>query len=62
MRSEGLQLIDRLFDSGAITNTNDFFKEQASRYAVDEMTRSLLQARHSERALPSKVVVLQDSL
>ncbi|WP_152432291.1 hypothetical protein [Vibrio aquimaris] len=61
MRSEGLQLIDKLFDAGAITNTNDFFKEQASRYAVDEMARSLLYRPATARELSSKVLVLQDS-
>ncbi|MBU2898999.1 hypothetical protein [Vibrio hepatarius] len=61
MRGEGLQLIDKLFDSGVIANTNDFFKEQASRYAVDEMARSLLYRPATARELSSKVLVLQAS-
>ncbi|MBD1569773.1 hypothetical protein [Aliivibrio sp. S10_S31] len=61
MRSDGLALINRLFDSGTVEKANAFFKDQASRYAVDEMARSLLYRPATSRELSSKVIILEPS-
>ncbi|PSV20994.1 hypothetical protein C0W44_10760 [Photobacterium leiognathi subsp. mandapamensis] len=41
MRSAGLSAIDRLFESGAVTNAHRYFKDQAEYLAIDEMSRSI---------------------
>ncbi|PKG38912.1 hypothetical protein [Psychromonas sp. Urea-02u-13] len=61
MRSDGLALINNLFDSGSVSTAHNFFKEQANRYAVDEMARSVLYRPATASELRSKVIVLQDS-
>ena len=61
MKNDGLALINRLFDSGSVEKANAFFKEQASRYAVDEMARSLLYRPATSRELSSKVLVLKET-
>ncbi|MPY26581.1 hypothetical protein [Shewanella sp. YLB-07] len=59
MRKAGHDTIDALFASGSIQQSTQFFKEQASRYAVDEMARSVLYRPATGRELSTKTLVLQ---
>ncbi|WP_339386554.1 hypothetical protein [Vibrio caribbeanicus] len=59
MRDDGLRAIDKLFQSGAVRKAHSFFIDQASRKAVDELTRSLLYRGATPQELETKTIVLQ---
>ena len=59
MRDDGLRAIDKLFQSGVINKAHAFFIDQASRKAVDELTRSLLYRKATPEELETKIIVLQ---
>ncbi|MBF4296199.1 hypothetical protein EAY24_23375, partial [Vibrio anguillarum] len=57
---DGRQAVDRLFDSGALEKSTQFFKDQASRYAIDEMARSVLYRPATADELKTKTLVLNE--
>jgi hypothetical protein len=59
MRKAGHDTIDALFASGSVQQGTQFFKEQASRYALDEIARSVLYRPATARELSSKTLILQ---
>lgn len=59
MRKAGHDTIDALFASGSIQQGTQFFKDQASRYALDEIARSVLYRPATGSELSNKTLILQ---
>ncbi|MFM2662562.1 hypothetical protein AAFX15_20740 [Vibrio chagasii] len=59
MFTQGDIAIERLFRSGSVDTMHNFFKGQAERSAIDEMTRSILGRPATTQEIRNKEIVLQ---
>ncbi|RLQ18719.1 hypothetical protein [Vibrio sp. SBT000027] len=59
MFTQGEIAVEQLFSSGSVDTMHNFFKAQAERNAIDEMTRSILGRPASTQEIRNKEIVLQ---
>ncbi|MGF1845558.1 hypothetical protein [Vibrio lentus] len=59
MFTQGEIAVEQLFSSGSVDTMHDFFKAQAERNAIDEMTRSILGRPATTQEIRNKEIVLQ---
>ncbi|MEZ8699102.1 hypothetical protein AB6D84_18390 [Vibrio lentus] len=59
MFTQGEIAVERLFRSGSVETMHNFFKGQAERNAIDEMTRSILGRPATTQEIRNKEIVLQ---
>ncbi|MFA0550860.1 hypothetical protein AB4538_08365 [Vibrio lentus] len=59
MFTQGEIAVEQLFSSGSVDTMHNFFKAQAERNAIDEMTRSILGRPATTQEIRNKEIVLQ---
>ncbi|MEZ9672205.1 hypothetical protein [Vibrio lentus] len=59
MFTQGEIAVERLFRSGSVETMHNFFKGQAERNAIDEMTRSILGRPATTQEIRNKEIILQ---
>ncbi|MFA0547600.1 hypothetical protein A145_07760 [Vibrio splendidus 5S-101] len=59
MFTQGEIAVEQLFSSGSVETMHNFFKGQAERNAIDEMTRSILGRPATTQEIRNKEIVLQ---
>ncbi|MGF1866591.1 hypothetical protein L4D15_15240 [Enterovibrio norvegicus] len=60
MYAEGMNAIDRLFDSEAVAKAHRYFKDQAEYLAIDEMSRSIFGRPATATERRQKYFVIQE--
>ncbi|MFS1504233.1 hypothetical protein BCU13_012570 [Vibrio lentus] len=59
MFTQGEIAVEQLFSSGSVDTMHNFFKAQAERNAIDEMTRSILGRPATTQEIRNKEIILQ---